>query len=392
MRTGQGGPKMPALDSVTLGMGSDGLLELVATTAVNRSGASVWRARQTSSGDQWAVGWQPLGKPGRGDPSSVSVIQEQPSGCLEAFVIDEKDEAVWHSWQTDPDQGWSDWDLLGNPGGSHVIWPVALTQLPNSRVLAVVAADGSVWHVSSPQPGPSAFWPAWTSLGPSSGPAALAVSATTLADNRAEVFAVREVPAGTVSPPFGVYGTLWHRWQQTADGMQWSRWESLGMPNGKPVSAPTLAENHDGRLELFAQASDGLVYHRALQTASDPRSWSPWAPLHPAGPQGGAQDFGVARDADGKLVMIGTGQGSYLLRHTAQTTAGASTWTPWSSLATVPGDLFPEEVWLGPPAVGFNQAGLMETFVIARDSGHLYHLQATASGQLTLGPQAFPQP
>ncbi len=383
---------MPALDSVTLGMGSDGLLELVATTAVNGSGASVWRARQTSSGDQWAVGWQPLGKPGRGDPSSVSVIQEQPSGCLEAFVIDEKDEAVWHSWQTDPDQGWSDWDLLGNPGGSHVIWPVALTQLPNSRVLAVVAADGSVWHVSSPQPGPSAFWPAWTSLGPSSGPAALAVSATTLADNRAEVFAVREVPAGTVSPPFGVYGTLWHRWQQTADGMQWSRWESLGMPNGKPVSAPTLAENHDGRLELFAQASDGLVYHRALQTASDPRSWSPWAPLHPAGPQGGAQDFGVARDADGKLVMIGTGQGSYLLRHTAQTTAGASTWTPWSSLATVPGDLFPEEVWLGPPAVGFNQAGLMETFVIARDSGHLYHLQATASGQLTLGPQAFPQP
>lgn len=392
MRTGQGGPKMPALDSVTLGMGSDGLLELVATTAVNGSGASVWRARQTSSGDQWAVGWQPLGKPGRGDPSSVSVIQEQPSGCLEAFVIDEKDEAVWHSWQTDPDQGWSDWDLLGNPGGSHVIWPVALTQLPNSRVLAVVAADGSVWHVSSPQPGPSAFWPAWTSLGPSSGPAALAVSATTLADNRAEVFAVREVPAGTVSPPFGVYGTLWHRWQQTADGMQWSRWESLGMPNGKPVSAPTLAENHDGRLELFAQASDGLVYHRALQTASDPRSWSPWAPLHPAGPQGGAQDFGVARDADGKLVMIGTGQESYLLRHTAQTTAGASTWTPWSSLATVPGDLFPEEVWLGPPAVGFNQAGLMETFVIARDSGHLYHLQATASGQLTLGPQAFPQP
>ena len=45
-----------------------------------------------------------------------------------------------------------------------------------------------------------------------------------------------------------------------------------------------------------------------------------------------------------------------------------------------------------PPAVGFNHAGLMETFVVARDSGQLYYLQATALGQLTLGPQAFPQP
>src|SRR6202020_217946 len=101
-------------------------------------GASVWRARQTSSGDQWAVDWQQLGKPGRGDPSSLSVVQQRPGGSLEAVVV----------------------------------------------------ADGSVWHVSSPQPEASAFWPAWTSLGSPGGAAAVAASTATLADNRAEVFGV----------------------------------------------------------------------------------------------------------------------------------------------------------------------------------------------------------
>jgi hypothetical protein len=178
--------------------------------------------------------------------------------------------------------------------------------------------------------------------------------------------------------------TSWHQTQEPSCSNA-----SASLSSG---SAPTLAENYDGRLELFAQTSDGLVSHRALQTANDPGSWSPWAPLHPTGPQRGAQDFAVTRGADGSLVMIGTQQNSFVLRRTAQAAAGAGTWTPWSPLAKVPGQPIPEEIWLGPLAVGFNQAGLMETFVVARDSGLLYHLQATTSGQLTLGPQAFPQP
>jgi hypothetical protein len=378
---------MPYLGNVTLGTGSDSLLELVATTSENGSGASVWRARQTSSGDQWAVGWQPLGKPGRGGPNSVSVIQPRPGGSLEAFVIDDKDGAVWHSWQTDPDAGWSDWDLLGNPGGNHAQEPVTLTRLANGRIMAVALADGSVWHVSSPQPEPSAFWPAWTSFGQPGSAAAQAASVATLADNRAEVFAVEEIQGGTVVPGFGLFGTLWHRWQETAGGTAWSRWESLGMPHGKPVSPPTLAENHDGRLELFATTDGGQAWHRALQTPSDPRSWTPWAPLHPTGSQPGAQDLRVARDASGRLVLIGSA--GYQLSHTAQTTAGASTWTPWSSLATVPGPAGPKGEEMVAPAIGFNRAGLMEIFAKTPITGELHYLQATASGQVTLGPQTF---
>lgn len=380
---------MPQVLNVALGTGSDGLLELVTTTARNGSGASVWRARQTSSGDQWAMGWQPLGKPGRGEPSSLSVIRQRPGGRVEAFVVDDQDWAVWHSWQTDPQLGWSEWDLLGNPGGSHVDSPVALVTLPQDRVMAVVAAHGSVWHVSSPQPAPDAFWPAWTSLSHPRGAPISVASAATLADNRAEVFGVH-IPLNAGSA-FGAYGTLWHRWQETAGGTQWTHWERLGTPNGKPVSLPTLAENHNRRLEMFTTTDDDHVWHRVRQTATDPLSWSPWAPLPPTGTQPGVRNLGVARDATGRLVVIGTF--GYQVLHTAQTAAGADTWTPWSLLARVPGDpAAAEGEKLVAPAVGFNRAGLVEIFAVIKEKGVLHHLQATASGQAVGDTETFPQP
>ena len=150
-----------------------------------------------------------------------------------------------------------------------------------------------------------------------------------------------------------------------------------------------LCRGNVGRLELFAATNDAHVWHRVLQTATDPRSWSPWAALPATGPQPGATGLGVTGDATGRLVLIGTA--GCQVWHTAQTAADAGTWTPWSKLAKVPGSpLAAEGEKLGAPAVGFNPAGLMEIFVVDRTGGELYHLQATASGQLTLSPQTFP--
>jgi hypothetical protein len=381
---------MPQLEDVALGQGVDMLLELVATTDAQGSEASVWRARQTSSGDKWAPGWQPLGKPGRGELFSLSVIQRRFDGRLEAFVIDSEDQAVWHSWQTDPDEGWSEWDLLGNPGGHHAQAAAALTMLPDDRVMAVVVAGGTVWRVSPPQPEPSSFWPAWSSLGRPGGKAALAVVAASLADNRIEVVALGKTQSGPMSP-IGSSGTVWHRWQTTAGGTRWSGWEPLGMPDGQPVTPPTLVENADRRLELFTTTADGQVWHRALRESTDPRSWAPWAPLHPAGPQQDRiQQFGVARDPTDRLVLVATV--GYKLRHTAQTAPGASTWKPWSSVATVPGPPPQVEFPLSRPAVGFNHAGLMEIFVVIEATGELYHLKATAAGQIPHTGQSWPPP
>lgn len=377
---------MPRLTDVALGAGSDALLELVATTDAHGSSASVWRAREFLP-ENW-IAWQPLGKPGRGDPVALSVIQQRFDGRLEAFVIDSDDHAVWHSWQTDPDEGWSDWDLLGNPGGRSAGAAVALTFLPDDRVMAVVPAGGTVWHVSPPRPEPSASWPAWSSLGQPGGTAALAVAAASLTDNRVEVVALGQTHGAAVSAT-GVAGSLWHRWQTTASGSDWTAWEPLGNPGGKPAGAPTLTANANGRLELFTVA-DGRVWHRRQRQADEPGSWTPWAPLSPPAPKHVVQDFGVARDATDRLILVAAE--GYHLWHTAQTTPGASTWASWSSLARVPGPPPQTAFPLTPPALGVNHAGLMELFVVITATGKLYHLTETESGQWPPTGRSWSQP
>jgi hypothetical protein len=186
---------------------------------------------------------------------------------------------------------------------------------------------------------------------------------------------------------------MWHRWQTTAGGTHWSGWEPLGMPEGQPVGLPTLAENADRRLELFTTSTaNGQVWHRALRASTDPRSWTPWAPLHPAGPpQDRVQQFSVTQDTtDHRLVLISTN--GYKLWHTAQTSPSASTWKPWSSVATVPGPPPQVEFPLSAPVVGFNHAGLMEIFVVIQATGELYHLKATAEGQIPHTGQSWPPP
>jgi hypothetical protein len=387
---------MVHLIDVALGTRDDMLLELVATTEAHGSKASVWRARQTSDGNDWILDWQPLGKPGRGDPRSLSVIQRPVNARLEAFVIDTEDSAVWHSWQTDPEggqtdpeEGWSEWDLLGNPGGHRADGAVALAaDIFTIRVMALATAGGTLWHVSPRHPESSAFWPAWSPLGRPGGVAALAAAAATLANDLLEVVALGEVHGGHESPK-GIPGDLWHRWQTTAGGHIWSDWEPLGKPGGKPAGPPTLVENANRQLELFTIA-DGRIWHRALRDATDPRSWTPWAPLSPPGPEHVVGAFGVARDASQRLVLVAAE--GYHLRYTAHTTPGASTWTPWSSLATVPGPTPPTPFPLRAPVLGKNLAGLMELFVVIAATGRLYHLTETAQGQWPSTGRFWPPP
>jgi len=37
-------------------------------------------------------------------------------GRLEVFALSEKDNSVWHRWQTSPGNGWSDWAALPGSG------------------------------------------------------------------------------------------------------------------------------------------------------------------------------------------------------------------------------------------------------------------------------------
>src|SRR5207244_2840908 len=74
--------------------------------------------------------------------------------------------------------------------------------------------------------------------------------------------------------------SLWHRWQNDPNvrtSAQWSPWRSLG---GQLDGDPTVALNHDGRLEVFAVGTDGRAYH-IYQRWFDPfgAPWSGWEGL-----------------------------------------------------------------------------------------------------------------
>src|SRR5215470_8277812 len=105
------GDHMPGLVNVALGRNSDGHLEVLATSTIVGSGATVWHAWEDGDGN-W-TGWHPLGQPGRGRPVTVSVMPHITDGRLEAFVTTERDRSVWHRWQTRPGtNNWSNWEFL----------------------------------------------------------------------------------------------------------------------------------------------------------------------------------------------------------------------------------------------------------------------------------------
>ena len=249
-----------------------------------------------------------------------------------------------------------------------------------------MVADGSVWHVSSPQTEASAFWPAWTSLGQPGGAAAVAASAATLADNRAEVFAV-EIPSGTPAVGFGTYGKLWHRWQVARSGQGGNR---SACPPGSP-----LARRRWRHTRTAGSNCSPTLMTPVCGTGCCGQPPIPFLVALGCPARNGTTARGhVARGGGGRYRQASPDrQRGYQVWHTAQTAADADTWTQWSRLATVPGSSGAADGGkLGAPAVGFNQAGLVEIFVVDGSGGGLYHLQATASGQLTLGPQTFPPP
>ena len=81
------------------------------------------------------------------------------------------------------------------------------------------------------------------------------------ADGRLEVFAV--------DPNQG----LWHNWQTTPGGA-WYGWNPLGCC---VIGTPAVATNANGTLEVFQRGTDGSVWHQWQWTAGG--GWSGWYQL-----------------------------------------------------------------------------------------------------------------
>lgn len=162
-------------------------------------------------------------------------------------------------------------------------------------------------------------------------------------------------------------GALWHRWQNDPNvraAAQWSQWQSLG---GQLAFDPSVALNHDERLEVFAVHGDGRVFHiwqRWFDAFGAP--WSGWEPL-------GARRFrgrvSVERDGAGRLWAFARSRDDESIWRCHQTTPSGP-WTEWEHT----GGLGAE------PFVGRNADGRLEVFLRGLD-GKIWHAwQMQASG------------
>jgi acylphosphatase len=251
-------------------------------------------------------------------------------GRLEVFARG-SDDALWHIWQTAPNNGWSGWASMGG-------WIDIVASARNADGRLEVFARGSdkaVWHIW--QTAPNNGWSGWVSMG---GWVDI-IQVSQNADGRLELF-VR-----------GSDGAVWHNWQ-TAPNNGWSGWASMG----GWVDIIQVAQNADGRLEIFARGSDGAVWHN-WQTAPN-NGWSGWATM------GGWVDIiQVAQNADGRLEVFARGSDKAVW-HNWQT-APNNGWSGWASMGG----------WVDMVRTGQNADGRIEVFVRGSD-GAVWHNWQTA--------------
>ncbi len=299
----------------------DGRLEVF----VQGTDGALWHIWQTAPNNGWS-GWESLG-----GWITTPIVGQNADGRLEVFVRG-SDGALWHIWQTAPNNGWSGWESLG---GVISMPTVGCNQDGRLEVFAQ-GTDGALWHIW--QTAPNNGWSGWESLG---GWITTPIVGQN-ADGRLEVFVQ------------GADDALWHIWQ-TAPNNGWSGWESLG----GWIRTPTVGRNEDGRLEVFVQGSDDGLWH-IWQTAPN-NGWSGWGGLG-----GWIRNPVVGQNADGRLEVFVTGSDTSLW-HIWQT-APNNGWSGWSGLSGL---------MIGGPIVDNNADGRLEVFVKGTDAG-LWHTWQSA--------------
>jgi hypothetical protein len=345
-------------------LGSD--MKLYHKQQTSASNSSAWEPSNVKVGEKWEQKWSSLGLETTFLSGNRPVITKDTSGRLDVFW--ESDNNYSHAYQIVPNGSWGsgigseqsagDWDgdpvIARNDNGSpEVFWvhedPVSNNYVLHHRMLyddkILPSLGGRSW---SPNRRPaiarnfdgrlevfmvgldrqlydrwqtfvnSSSWSEdWISLGgPLHGDPVVALDA----DGRLEVFKVDHNN-----------GQLYYRWQTTpGDSSRWSKgWDPLE-GYWSPRRTPTVAQNADGRLEVFIVGSDGRLYHR-WQTSrnSTPGAWQwymNWAPFEKV-QWPPSSNPAVVRNADGRLeVFMVDSKGQFY--HTWQTERNNS--SQWS--------------------------------------------------------------
>jgi hypothetical protein len=260
--------------------------------------SAVWSAPQGPGTADWSR--RSLGGPPSGVAGGIAIAPNH-DGRLESAVVAAGDPAnpggaVWHAWQTRPGGDWSSWQPLATPPGGASLIGTVLAQDHEGRLEVFTRTfDGKVWHRRQAQPGRGP-WEHWQSLDSPAHPGGFMPPPAVVRNHRGrlEVFTV-------------AMGGLWHRWQTTASGDDWSDWTPFESPGGgMGIDSPMLVRSTDGWLGAVTIASDRSIWRRRRRPGGE---WDQWMPFqsHPgwltglaAGtqPDGGLVLFAISRRPD----------------------------------------------------------------------------------------------
>jgi len=315
----------------TVGVNGDGRLEIFG----NGTDHAIWHNWQTAPNNGWS-GWNSMG----GLLTTDAAVATNHDGRLEIFARG-GDDALWHNWQNSPGGGWSGWNSLG---GSITSDSSVDRNLDGRLEVFARGTDNALYHNWQMNlPFGVTIWSGWNSLG------GIITSDPIVyhdADGRLEAFAR------------GTDGAVWHIWQ-TSPGGGWSGWASLG---GVVTSLCAVYQNADGRLEVFARGTDNAIWHN-WQTVPN-GGWSGWFSL------GGVitSDPSINRNADGRLELFVRGTDNAVW-HNWQTVPNGG-WSGWASL----GGVITSDI-----DVARNADGRLEVFARGTDNA-LWHNWQTSPG------------
>jgi hypothetical protein len=251
-------PGVKLVSNPVIGQNLDGRLEVF----VFGSDGSLWHRYQSKPGAGPWSSWSTMGKPPKAKFYAHPVVAKNKDGRLEVFAMagtpgkgefQLSDTALWHNSQPNPNHkgSWGQWQNMGKPSGASWPSPAAGQNKDGRLEVFVPGSDGALWHKYQQKPN-SGPWSGWTSMSYPPGGIKVLSQIHTAAnkDGRLEVFmfGIRGKGPGSVIAP-------WHIWQISPNN-GWSKWAGLGSPPGKNFEALIVGQNKNGRLEVFAIASD----------------------------------------------------------------------------------------------------------------------------------------
>ncbi|MBI3184366.1 MAG: hypothetical protein HYZ28_19710 [Myxococcales bacterium] len=156
-------------------------------------------------------------------------------------------------------------------------------------------------------------------------------------------------------------GSLRHTWQEEPSG-GWGEW---GYHGGALPAQPTAGRNQDGRLEALHVGHDGALYTRFQLAPSG--GWS--GDFLALGGEELTGELALGQNQDGRLeVFARTAEGALFHQWQVEPNGG---WSGWRFMGAHT---------LHPPAVARNQDGRLEVFVRGLDDGMWHSWQLEPSG------------